>query len=379
MITKRILLSDPQMIDKASAEGAPRWNRVAIPGKFYRHDFGPAGSMTFDRAAFEQMISNWKRMGGNALPVDRHHWGESNDTRIRAEDKGAVGWMEDLRIDAEGNLEALINWNDDGREDITKDRRRYFSPSVLPQSIDRRTGKPQGWTIYGGGLLNDPFLTELPRMAASAEQPTASGPTTEHQKMPVHLLAALALIGLTESSTEADVTAAQAKLEADRVKLAAEKDEAIKLASTHGAGVEALKVSLAAEKTERIALTAKVADLEKNATDAALNHAIDRAADKLFHAGKLSGAKTEMFKKLALGMGLAFAVEDYESRPAVPLAERGHNEAEKPAATDLKALQAKYDGELDALIKAGEPSAVAAKKLSANKSFLPLFTTLTAN
>jgi len=51
-----------------------------------------------------------------------------------------------------------------------------------------------------------------------------------------HLIAALALIGLTESSTEADVTAAQAKLEADRVKLAAEKDEAIKLASTHGAG-----------------------------------------------------------------------------------------------------------------------------------------------
>ena len=357
-------------IDKASAVGDPKWNKVALPGKFYRPDF-PGGSLDLDRAAFELMIANWRRMGGQALPVDRHHWGDSNDTRIRAEDKGAVGWMEDLRLGDDGSLEALIAWNDDGREEIAKDRLRYFSPSFAPQALDRHTGKPQGWTLYGGGLLNDPFLTELPRMAASAE-PTPTPP--EQKKMNAHLIAALALIGLTESSTEADVTAAKELLEGERAKLAADKDAAVKLAATSGAGVEALKLALATEKTERVNLAAEVEALKTAARDTA----IDAEAVKLFKAGKLAGGKTENFKKLALGMGLPFAVETYGSAPAVDLTEKGHAAGEEMP-TERIALNAKYEAELDALIKGGLSSASAAAKLAQNKAFNPLFSIANLN
>lgn len=336
-------------LDKANAIGEPKWNRVAVPGKFYRPDF-PGGSLDLDRAAFETMIANWKRMGGNALPVDRHHWGDSNDTRISAADKIAVGWMEDFRIAADGALESLIAWNDDGREDITKDRRRYVSPSFAPQAIDRRTGKSQGWTLYGAGLLNDPFLTELPRMAASAE-PLNPNPAlvAKEANMPKHLLAALALIGLTDSSTEADVTAAKELLEGERAKLAADKDEAVKLAASSGAGVEAMKIALAKESEARTALSAEVVKLQK----AALDTAIATEGDRLFRAGKLKGAATARFVALAHKAGLAFAVEEYESHEAIDLSEKGHGtvEGEETPAGAFAKLQLAAE----ALATAGAP------------------------
>lgn len=369
-MTLRIHLAGGIAIDKAGVESA-KWNKIAVAGKFHRADF-PGGALILDRAAFEQMISNWKRMGGNALPVDRHHWGDSDDVRVSAEDKIAVGWMEDLRLGESGDLEALIAWNDDGREDITKDRRRYFSPSFSPQAIDRHTGKPQGWTLYGGGLLNDPFLSELPRMAASATSST-NPKTAEKAKEDEMNKLICAAFGLPEDSTDEVIVEHAKKCAAAlaaSAKLSAEKDEALKLSSANVASVEALKLALTTEKTERAALAEEVVKLQKAATDTA----ITIEANKLFAAGKLPGMKTESFKKVALAMGLDEAVAIFGAGVGVPMKEMGHGLTETPAPTDTKALQAAYDVELDALIKAGSTSSEAVVKLGRESKFNPLFT-----
>lgn len=263
---QKLLLDRGVQIAKDSAvDAAPKWNKLCVAGKFYRADF-PGGSLNLDRTAFEQMISNWKRMGGQALPVDRHHWGDSNDTSVSAEDKGAVGWIEDLRIGPDGDLEGLIQWNDDGREDITKDRRRYFSPTFSPTALDRRTNKQQGWTLYGGGLLNDPFLTDLPRMAASATPTPARKDTNTMDKILLAALLGLSAETATEDAIKAKILSLKQdgeKQAAELVALRAEKVEALKLS----AGLDPLKVQLAAVTTEKTELAAKLAKIETERFD----------------------------------------------------------------------------------------------------------------
>jgi len=72
-------------------------------------------------------------------------------------------------------------------------------------------------------------------------------------------------------------------------------------------------------------------------------------------------------------MGLPEAVSIFGSRAAVPLDEKGHSEKDEAAPTDVKALTATYNTELDALIKGGSTSADAVKKLGRDAKFLPLF------
>lgn len=305
---KTLKLADGVSIAKGSAQGEAKWNKIFAKGEQHRADF-PDGEMSPGPEQFAQMISNWKRAGGNALPVDRHHWGDSNDTRVRAEDKIAVGWIEDLRVGPDGDLEALINWNADGREDIEKDRRRYISATFHPNWTDRKTGKPQGWTLFGAGLLNDPYQTELPRMAASRDSTTADPATNPEKKMNKHLLAALALIGLTESSTEADVTAKQKELEAEKLKLGqlvTEKETAIKLAATRGDGLEALKTQLSNQQNEIKAMKDASRDAEINAFN-----------EQLLREGRITAAEQADVTKVALAMGLPEAKSIFSKRAPI--------------------------------------------------------------
>ncbi len=300
------------------AVGIAKWNKIFVQGEQHRGDF-PDGKMHVGRLQFEQMITNWKRAGGNGLPVDRFHWGDSNDTRIAADDKDAVGFLEDLRVDADGDLEALINWNDLGREKITKDRLRYISSTFHPNWIDRKTGKPQGFTLFGAGLLNDPYQTELPRMAASrnSTHPADEANNPEHKVNKI-LLAALALIGLTETATEADVAAKKAELESDKLKLSqltADNEKAIKLAATRGDGLEALKLQLTNQQTE-------IQKMKDSARDAEING----LNELLIREGRITSAEQDDVKKVALAMGVPEAKAIFGKRaPIVKFTSKGSN------------------------------------------------------
>lgn len=319
-------------LDDAAPE-APKWNKVFVAGTFHRSDF-PDGRISVGIQQFEQMIANWKKAGGNALPVDRHHWGDSNDTRVRAEDKGAVGWIENLRVDGDGDLEGLIAWNDDGRADILADRLRYFSPSFHPAWPDRATGKSQGWTLFGGGLLNDPYLTELPRMAASTTAP----PGKDTKTMKNALLILLAKHGVTLSTDASDdaVAAAIGSLfdtNADAVKMSA----TLKVSAD---ALDPLKVQLAAKETLVADLTTKLAAANESATKAAADAkvaAIEAAWDKLLNAHEVVPAKKDAFTKIALAIGVADAVSAMGGSKVVPVGEAGTgSDAGNPGARAAK-------------------------------------------
>ena len=317
----------------AAADGSPKWQKIFVQGEFHRGDM-PGGVVHATTEKFVEMIANWKKGGGNGLPVDQFHWGDSNDTRIRAEDKKAKGWLEDFRIAEDGDLEALVKWNEDGAADINADRLRYFSPSFHPAWPDKSTGKPQGWTLFGGGLLNDPYLTELPKMTASLNPQTNAQPGAEHPTMKIlmkKLIDALNASGikLAHDALEPEVVTAFETYVANVLKGDVEHVEVVKLNATMKPlvdGLEPLKMQLVEKSAEVVNLTAKLvaAETEKvKATAAARDAAIELAFDKMLTAHEVLPAKKAAFTKIALAIGIPEAVAAMGGTKIVPAGELG--------------------------------------------------------
>lgn len=370
MTLKRFRLDRALPILTPEAQGA-KWNKIFVAGEFHRDDF-PGGKLSIGRAEFEQMISNWKRAGGQGLPIDRFHWGDSNDTRIAAQDKKAVGFIEDLRISPEGDLEGLTNWNAEGRDDILNDRLRYFSPSFAPNLKDSKTGKPQGFTLFGGGLLNDPFLTDLPRMAATASPstPNHEAPKAKEKHMDKKLICAL--FGLPEDTTDEALNEHMKKCatsHAEASKLAAahanEKLELSKRADSNGEALkmaQAQAVKLADEVTALKAakVAGEVTALEEQLIAERRINAAQRADVKAFAAIQGVEKTREFFSKMPLQ-----GTEPKEVGIAGP--------AEVPA-TDKAKLQLAYEAEISKLTLSGVKVSDASKQVRReHPEFKPLF------
>lgn len=286
----------------ASADGQPVWNEIMPAGTFHRKTF-PGGVQTFDRRFFEKVIANWKRGGGQPLPIDRFHWG-SSDVEVPAEDKGAVGWMNDFRVGASGNLEALCAWNDDGREEIQKDRLRYISPEWWWHCTDPLTGEDQGPTLTNASLLNDPFFTELPRMAASKHE--------EHIMTREELIE---LYSLKADATDADIKAA-AKSAADAAKAAKAAKESA--AADSKAKLE-LEQKLEAEKTAREASEKRIGELEKAQKEAADKQLVKDAAalcQRLEREGRIIATQKDDVTDDVKRLGIEAATKRWEKVPA---------------------------------------------------------------
>jgi phage I-like protein len=346
-VLKRLHGSALAVTAKPGADGAV-WNVIMPAGTFHRGDFGPKGVLTFDRAFFEKVIANWKKVGSPGLPVDRFHWGGSDNTAVRAEDKAAVGFIEDLRIGASGDLEGLTRWNADGKADIEADRFRYFSPEFHWDWTDQRTGSSQGPTLFGGGLLNDPYFKELPRLAAS------DAPTKEHN---VNKKLLCARLGIPEDSTDEAINAA---LEKEPVKAAA-SDETLK------ASLETLKGELAKQTAAAADATKRVAAMEKAEADRALT----ALQDSLMKAGKLKADDKPRVEKLVAALGIKEATELTASWPVVvELGERGIP-GEVDTGDTVETATAKWSGLVDAELAkakaAGAPitASVAARRVRA--------------
>ena len=171
------------------ADITPKWNQIFLPGAFHRSDF-PDGVIKMDEAFFARLVENWRREGSRPVPVDYFHRGETGDD-LPLEEKVAAGWISDLQVRPDG-VWALIGWTERARGYIAADELRYLSPTFTVDGLDRTTGQSQGPTLFGAALLNDPYLKELPRVAASAKPSTPQPVAQEQNNMdPQQQMAAL--------------------------------------------------------------------------------------------------------------------------------------------------------------------------------------------
>lgn len=327
--------ASPTRVDATDSE--PKWNKLfPVDTTRYRRDF-PGGSLSLSRDFLASMVGNWERMGKPSLPVDYSH----------NEAGKAAGWIESLELRDDG-LYALIRWTEMARGLILADELRFLSPTFHPDAADTLTGGRQGPTLMGAGLLNNPFLFDLPRVAASASEvsPThnpADEAFSQEQRMDKKLICAA--LGLPEDTADDVVMSTLQKRLSPQAQLSAQDvAEAVKLAA------EPLKSELVAAKDANAKLTAKVEAMEA----AKLSADVDAFLLNLEREGKLVPAARESTKQLVEKVGLEFARTHFASAPVVaPVKPIGHGSAVK--STDSKGAFVQLSAKADELIKAGVP------------------------
>lgn len=306
-----VLLADGQRIELAAAGAEPKWQMLFPLGATkYRADF-PREGITFSGVVLKTMVSNWEAEGKPERQVNYFHRGSTSarDTTPK-EEKVASGWIEDIKlsekagelgVDDKGKpkpagLYAQIRFTPRARAFIDGDEIRYLSPEFTLSRLDPRTGKEQGPTLLGAALLNDPFLTELPRVAAS-DTPMEGTMAIDGKKLRKRLK-------LAETATEEEVEAALEKEDAPDekpVQLAELTDTVTKLsAELQASKAEVAKLNAAQRKSE---VEAYVAGLVK--------------------AGKVQPAIKENIIKMGEAGGLE-SIKFFENvKPTISLSEQG--------------------------------------------------------
>jgi phage I-like protein len=292
---------------EGGAEAKP--NKLFPLGTFHRWDF-PNGAITVDRKFCETMLANWVRAGSPALPMDYLHRGESDNSPTPVEQKVASGWIERLECRDDG-LYAFIKWTAKARAFIEADEFRYLSPTFATDGFDKKTGKPQGPTLFGAALLNDAFFTgELPRVAASSSTTTAEKAQLRSGNMdPKQIRLAL---GLAEDASDEAVTARLTELNA--LELKAKETDKLELAN--GEAKKALVIAtdaLKAQAEQSKLLASRVEKLEAEKKDKEL----DDLVTEIRLAKRVLPAKADSVKQYALALGIAAAREFFMALPAV--------------------------------------------------------------
>jgi len=155
----------------AGEEGKPVWIQLAKSGHFKGHQ---AGEFDLNPAIFSQIIRNFREVNLGKVPFDFEHASvmppNSGSTPLTG--VPAQGWIRDLRING-SNLEALVEWKEPARSYIKDERYTAVSPVIKFGFKDPVTGENRGARLVSAALTNDPFLTGMAPLAASAGQADA--------------------------------------------------------------------------------------------------------------------------------------------------------------------------------------------------------------
>ena len=216
----------------ASNDAAAVWLEVAYEGSFKGHWMG---EFEFSRATFEEIVANFHahpafRAGAeqadaatleagayDVVQWDMHHASEAPATsgEIPVVGAPAQGWVLDVRVgqreDGKAKLEALTRWLEPARTYVREKRYRWASVSVVFNAKDPASGKPVGAVLTSIAVTNQPFLQDLPALAASVQ--TLEWYPGCPVRGPEEALECIrSCLGLPATAAAADVAAEVAKL-----------------------------------------------------------------------------------------------------------------------------------------------------------------------
>ena len=266
------------------------WNQLMPTGRWFRPDF-PKGGIDISASMLKTLVENWVRAGKPSLPVDYNH----------EEEGPASGWIQQLELRDDG-LWGLVSWTEKARAAIKSDELRYLSPTFALQSMDRRTGQPQGPWLFGAGLLNDPFFDSMPRVAASRLPHSTHEETDMNKKMICDAL------GLPESCTDEEMVASIAALKQAKQMASASAGDVEKLKASASATEEKLKASMlrVGELEAKLEASAKAADAVK----------LKAGLDKLVNERRITAAQAEKdAPEYAAAVGVEKALAFFASFP----------------------------------------------------------------
>ena len=147
-------ISDIQLEEKEGKKSS--WVEIFREGEWNHPKWGVIKGT---KKLFNDFISNWKNnILGREIAIDRTHNPE----------EGATGWVKDMKI-VKDRLLAMIEWTPWGIELIEQKGFKYFSPEYRDSYTDKENGKEYRNVLFGGGITNRPFLTNLAPIVLSED------------------------------------------------------------------------------------------------------------------------------------------------------------------------------------------------------------------
>ena len=147
-------ISDIQLEEKEGKKSS--WIEVFREGEWNHPKWG---IIKGTKKLFNDFISNWKsNVLGREIALDKTHNPE----------EGATGWIKDMKIVGD-RLKALVEWTPWGVELIEQKGFKYFSPEYRDSYTDKESGKEYKNVLFGGGITNRPFLTDLAPIVLSED------------------------------------------------------------------------------------------------------------------------------------------------------------------------------------------------------------------
>ena len=147
-------ISDIQLEEKEGKKSS--WIEVFREGEWNHPKWG---IIKGTKKLFNDFISNWKsNVLGREIALDKTHNPE----------EGATGWIKDMKIVGD-RLKALVEWTPWGIELIEQKGFKYFSPEYRDSYTDKESGKEHKNVLFGGGITNRPFLTDLAPIVLSED------------------------------------------------------------------------------------------------------------------------------------------------------------------------------------------------------------------
>lgn len=147
-----------------SFTGASPWVQFLPPPGTYQHVVYGELDLTAER--YQRIVANFADgVYGQTLPINCEH--DSPAT-------GAIGYISDMRIAADGSIEVKPEWNERGTALIEGDRFRYVSAEYFEQWQDPVTGVWHDDVAFGMAICTNPHFKEtvLRPLAATEQRPT---------------------------------------------------------------------------------------------------------------------------------------------------------------------------------------------------------------
>ena len=178
---------------------------------------GEKSMQVCDRAAFEQLIADWRANGAKEILMDFEH--QSEVERIDS-DTRAAAWISNLAIDDERGLVGDVKFTDKGAEAVSNRRLRFLSCTWYTD----KAGRPTKMTTVA--LTNKPNIPVAPILNKGPVQGVKNVEGKKGSEMDIEKLKQA--LGLPAEATEEQVLAAikegqDAKAKAAELQAKAEK------------------------------------------------------------------------------------------------------------------------------------------------------------
>ena len=221
---------------------------------------GEKSMQVCDRAAFEQLIADWRANGAKEILMDFEH--QSEVERIDS-DTRAAAWISNLAIDDERGLVGDVKFTDQGAEAVSNRRLRFLSCTWYTD----KAGRPTKMTTVA--LTNKPNIPVAPILNKGPVQGVKNVEGKKGSEMDIEKLKQA--LGLPAEATEEQVLAAikegqdakakAAELQAKAEKAALEKEaDEFAEANAKKCNKDVLKAQYIANKDVAKALVAGIPD-----------------------------------------------------------------------------------------------------------------------